>query len=470
MQSNLLTNNHSKPLPPPPSLLNTLGPSFILLGLALGSGELILWPYLAANYGLGLLWGGLLGIFFQFVLNTEVMRYSLIWGESVFVGFRKISRYLPAWFVISTFIPWALPGFSSATSQIIGTLIGYKSISVIAILLLLTTGIILSVGKTLYSTMEHIQKSIIMIGLPFIFILTIFLTQRADWAEYVFGLFGRGDGWWFFPQGVSIAAFLGAFAYSGAGGNLNLAQSYYVKEKGLGMGKYSEKITSLFSSGVKSFSIEGEHFSNTISNKKIWKKLWKTVNTEHALIFFLLGFVTISVLVVLAKALVYGQAVQEGISFLYVEASMISKYTIPFFGTSFLLIAALMLFSTQIGVLESSSRIISENVLLMFYKKGKKFNLSLAFYIALWGQILIGIFILLLGFQEPLFLLTLAAVLNAASMMVAFPLIYLLNRRHVLKDYHPSIWRVIIIFTAFIFFAVFLIILMWGALNSFLIK
>src|SRR3989338_5726921 len=92
----------------PPSIWKTLGPSFILLGLALGSGELILWPYLTANYGLGLLWGGLLGISFQYVLNTEAMRYTLAWGESVFVGLRKLSILIPVWYIISTFIPWSL--------------------------------------------------------------------------------------------------------------------------------------------------------------------------------------------------------------------------------------------------------------------------------------------------------------------------------------------------------------------------
>lgn len=443
-------------LPKPPSLSKTLGPSFILLGLALGSGELILWPYLAANYGLGLLWGGLLGIFFQFVLNTEVMRYSLSWGESVFMGFRKISRYLPAWFVISTFIPWALPGFSSATAQILANLLNVESVTVIAIAFLIFVGIILSVGKTLYSTMEYLQKSVILIGLPFIFFLTLILTSSSDWMNYMSGLIGKGNGWWFFPQGVSVAAFLGAFAYSGAGGNLNLAQSYYVKEKGLGMGKYTEKITSLFSEGRKEFVLEGCRFADTPQNKKTWNSLWKTVNAEHAIVFFGLGFITISILAVLAYALVYGQEVKEGISFLYTQAEMIRVYTYPVFGTAFLLVAALMLFSTQIGVLESSSRIISENILLMFYKPGKKFNLSMAFYAALWGQIVLGILILLAGFKEPRFLLTLAAVLNAASMMVAFPLVYVLNRRFLKKEYQPALWRVLVMFSAFVFFVIFL--------------
>jgi hypothetical protein len=106
-------------LPVAPSLWRSIGPSFILLGLALGSGELILWPYLTANYGLGLLWGALLGITLQFVLNTETMRYTLAWGESVFVGFRRLSRVIPLWFVLSTLIPWSLPGFSSASAELL---------------------------------------------------------------------------------------------------------------------------------------------------------------------------------------------------------------------------------------------------------------------------------------------------------------------------------------------------------------
>lgn len=445
-----------KDLPQPPSLSKTLGPTFILLGLALGSGELILWPYITANYGLGLIWGALLGITFQFVLNTEIMRYTLYWGESIFLGLKKLHPVLPYWFVISTFIPWALPGFSSASAQIISKLFNLNSQTIIAVAILIFVGIILSVGKSLYKTMETLQKSVIMIGLPIILILTIYLTNSSDWVEFAQGLIGKGEGYWFFPRGVSIAAFLGAFAFSGAGGNLNFAQSYYVKEKGLGMGKYAAKITSLFSKEAVVVDIEGQTFEDNDKNRKTWDRLWKTVNTEHFLVFFGLGFITIAVLAVLSKSLLQGLEVEQGLSFVYKEIEVISQRTNVFVGTSFLLIALLMLFSTQIGVLESSSRIISENILLTRYKKGKKFNLSQAFYVALWAQIALGIILLAFGIKEPRLLLTLSALLNAAAMMVAFPLVYLLNKKFLKKRYQPSFWRVGIAFLAFIFFVVFL--------------
>lgn len=447
----------SKPLPRPPSLWRTIGPSFILLGLALGSGELILWPYLAANYGLGLLWGALLGISFQFVLNTEVMRFSLARGESVFVGFARLSKLIPLWYIFSTLIPWSLPGFSSATSQILSNFTSGKVDETwVAVGLLLFTGVVLSVGKTLYRTMEVIQKSIIFVGMPFIIVLTFWLTKGVDWQEALRGLAAQGDGWWFFPKGIALASFLGAFAYSGAGGNLNLAQSYYVKEKGFGMGKYAAKITSLFSRKNETISIEGEHFAMTPSNRKIWQKWWKLVNLEHVIVFWFLGLITIVFLAVLAKVLVYGGGVESGLSFLYAEATVISSRTLPVLGPMFLGLAALMLFSTQLGVLESSSRIISENVMLVFYIKRRKINLSKGFYIALWSQILLGIAIYTFGFQEPRFLLTLSAVLNAAAMMVSFPLLYFLNKKSLHSEIQPSKWRIGMMLAAFLFFILFL--------------
>ena len=429
-----------------------------MLGLALGSGELILWPYLAANWGVGLLWGALLGISFQYVLNTEVMRYSLAWGESVFVGFRKLSIIIPIWYIISTFIPWSLPGFSSAASEIITILVPWIPEKGLAIGLLLFTGLLLSAGRTVYKTMETFQKTVIILGLPFLVIVTALMTNQMDWIDAAWGMVGRGDGWWFFPQGVALASFLVAVAYSGAGGNLNLAQSYYIKEKGFGMGVYAQKLASLFSGKAEATELEGTRFKHTNKNFLRWQGWWKLVTTEHFLVFWLLGFITIVVLSVLATATVFGTGVEEGLSFLYTEAASISAVTHPILGTFFLLVAALMLFSTQVGVLESSSRIISENVLLLWFRKKKKLNLNKAFYVALWGQIGLGMVIYTIGFQEPRVLLTLGAVLNAAAMMMSFIFIGILNRKSLPKTYQTPLWRRIVMLLAVCFFAYFLVI------------
>ncbi len=447
-------------LPTPPSLWRTIGPSFILLGLALGSGELILWPYLTAHWGLGLLWGGLLGISLQYVLNTEAMRYSLARGESVFVGFRKLSWIWPWWFILSTFIPWSLPGFSSASSQIFSRFLGLPSDLWVAIGLLLLTGIIISSGKTLVKTMQMFQQPLVLVYVPVIVGLALLLSTQADWVSLFQGLIGQGDGYWFFPQGIAIASFLGAFAYSGAGGNLNLAQSYYIKEKGFGMGVHFEKISTLMSGQTKVVELEGRDFADTPANRKKWTQWWWLILREHFIVFWFLGFASIASLALLAKVLAYGVEHGNDLQFLYYEAEQISALVHPFIGTLFLLSAATMLFSTQVGVLESSSRIISENVLLVFFRKGMKFNTSLAFYVALWAQIMLGIVILLAGFQQPRFLLTLGAVLNGAAMMVAFALLFFLNRSQLPKFVRPGKLRQILTLVGFGFFATFFTILL----------
>ena len=441
----------------PPSLAKTIGPSFILLGLALGSGELILWPYLAANYGLGLLWGALLGVSLQYVLNTEVMRYTLAKGESIFLGFRRMSVFITIWYIFSTFIPWSIPGFSSAASEVLTTVFPILPEKIVAVGLLLFTGIILSTGSSLYKTMERFQKIVILAGLPLLFGIAFFMAQGIHWQEMALGLVGKGDGWWFFPTGVSIASFLGAFAYAGAGGNLNLAQSYYIKEKGFGMGKYAAKVGTLFSKESKPVAIDGHDFSDTPQNTQRWNAWWRLVSIEHFLVFWVLGLVTIIIMSVLARATVYGTEVASGLSFLYGESAIISAQLGTTVATFFLLVAALMLFSTQLGVLESSARIISENVLLLGYKKGQKVNMSLGFYIALWAQILLGIGIYSYGVSEPRILLTVSALLNAAAMMMSFVFVYFLNRKALQRKLQAGVLRVALMVVGFCFFSHFLI-------------
>lgn len=444
-----------KDLPNPPKLKNIIGPSFILLGLALGSGELILWPFLAASHGLGLIWGALLGITLQFFLNTEIIRYSLVWGESVFVGFKRLWKWWPVWFIFSTFIPWGLPGFSSASAQILSKIFGFSQTKWLGVGLLVFTGVILSVGKILYQTMEYLQRTIIFIGLPLILVLVVLLTGGNDWLDLAQGLIGKGDGFWFFPAGISLGSFLGAFAYSGAGGNLNLSQSYNIKEKGLGMGKYADKIVSPWRKKISKSRLQGEAFKITPLNLNKFKKWWELVCKEHLVVFWGLGLVSIVLLSVLAKSLVFGQVDVQGINFLYQESAVISRRLLPMIGTIFLAVAALMLYATQLGVLESSSRIISENFILIGWEEGDKANPSKWFYFALWGQIGVGIITLLLGISEPRFLLTLSAILNALAMTVLFPLILFLNRKRLNKKLQPKLFRQIIIFAGFFFFAAF---------------
>ncbi len=449
-------------LPKVPSVFKVLGPSFLLLGLALGSGELILWPSLTATHGMGLIWGALLGISLQYILNTEVMRYTLYWGESVFVGLRRISILLTLWYILSTVIPWSLPAFASLSASIITHVFPSLSHQGVAIVLLLLTGIFLTSRRSVYATLEKYQKTALLVGIPFMLFLLILIAQPADYQSLFRGLAGMGDGWWLLPSNIVLTTFIAACAYSGAGGNLNLAQSYYIKEKGFGMGAYLPKLSTFFTgSHTQVMPLTGATFPKTSLNVKRWDSWWRLITLEHGLVFWFLGFVSIAALALLAASTVYGNHVESsGLSFLFFEATAIGLQTHPILGSLFVLVSALFLFSTQLGVYESASRIISENIVLLGgVSQKKKVHLGKHFSYVVWGLVGLGITVYVAGFQEPKALLTFSALLNAGAMLSSFLFILLLNARRLEPRYRPSWIRTLLMLVGAVFFGVLLCLL-----------
>ena len=449
-----------KQFPKPLPLKKLIGPSFIILALGLGSGEVILWPYMAANYGLGIAWGAVLGISFQFFINMEIERYALIKGESVFVGINKVFSKAAYWFIASTFIGFGLPGIIAASAKVFSHMLGVSDFRFIAIGMLVLIGLILSCGKTVYGMMEKLTKTIILIGVPFIFVLTIIISTKLGWANLFSGLIGMGDNYRFLPAGVSLATFLAAFAYSGAGGNLNLTQSIYVKEKGYGMGKYSQKISGLFSKGAneQQIKLEGEEFEINKENITNFRKWWKRINLEHLFVFWFIGAISMLLLMLLSYSTTFGVGDNaQGINFVINEGVMIGKQLFPIAGTLFLIVVTVMLFQTQLGVMDSTSRIMAENLAIKKLEKNKKstINLGKVYSIFVWSQVAFGTTLFLIGFYEPKTLIILGAVINAVAMFVHIGLVSWTNHKVLPKQFRPSILRKLILLIIFLFFGFF---------------
>lgn len=467
-------NTTKKEFPDPIAMKKLLGPSFIILALGLGSGEIILWPYLASNYGLGVAWGAVLGITFQFFINMEIERYALVRGESVFTGIARLARWPLFWFIVSTFIGFGLPGIIAASAQVFGVVIGVEHFKWIAIGFLILIGIILSAGKTVYGMMERITKIILSIGVPFIFILAVYLSSKNDWSALAWGIIGRGDGFWFLPPGIALATFLAAFAYSGAGGNLNLTQSVYVKEKGYGMGVYAQKITGLFRGEKKQeIKLAGESFDINEENIARFKTWWKRINAEHAMVFWGIGLISILLLMVLSFVTTFGVVGNaEGIRFVINEGMSIGSAIMPIVGILFLLIVSLMLFQTQLGIMDSTSRIMSENAALIAIRKKTEtpVRLSYLYHWFVWAQIMFGIILFLLNIYEPRELIVAGAVINACAMFVHIGLVWWLNKKELPQPFQPALWRKVVMGIIFVFFGVFSAIVVLDAIGILHIK
>jgi hypothetical protein len=154
----------------------------------------------------------------------------------------------------------------------------------------------------------------------------------------------------------------------------------------------------------------------------------------------------------LAYSTVFGKVgLPNGVEFIIFESGEISKILSPVVGVLFLITGGLMLFNTQLTVLDATSRIMAENYLII----KRNGNLPKIYYSFLWAQIAFGIIIFLFDFGQPLLLLTISAVLNAITMFVHIGLTLNLNIRELEKEIRPNLFRIVMIIIAFLFFGYF---------------
>ena len=67
------------------------GPGAIMVGLAIGAGELVVWPWVTAKFGAVMLWAAVLGVFMQLWINIEIGRWAIVTGENPYTGFARVS-------------------------------------------------------------------------------------------------------------------------------------------------------------------------------------------------------------------------------------------------------------------------------------------------------------------------------------------------------------------------------------------
>lgn len=456
-----------RPFPKSKKFSRLLGPSILILATGLGSGEIVLWPYLGSHYGLGLAWLIVLGIAFQYFINMEIGRYSLVKGESVFMGLNRVFSWSPYWLMFSTFFVFAIPGTAAASAQLIGYLFGIENIKFLGIGFLVLMGLIITSGRTVYKTMEIVTKSMLAVLVPTALAFVIYASSTGDWVSLSKGFVGIGEGYNWIPVGVALTALFGAFAYSGSGGNLNLAISSYIEEKGYGMGKYAPKVKGFFSKKNKKADLTGTPFKKTNKNLENFKSWWWKFSLEHFLVFFLVGLVMIITFFLLSYVTIYPAGIEEekGVSFIIGQAIAIGEMFFPWMQELFLILVGLILFESQLCIYDSSSRIISENYAIKKSKSGKvDVKLSKFFYLIVWFQVFLGILLFLTGFTDPKFLIILAAVLNALSMLVHIALVNIMNHLTLDKEFRPGILRKGIMIIIFLVFFGFAGITLWSVL------
>src|SRR3989344_3669757 len=311
---------HTRELPPPSGLTRMLGVGVIVMGMAMGTGELILWPHLVSKFGLGILWLALIGLALQYFINQEVARHTAATGESFFTSSARLIHYIPLFWIVAAVLLYVWPGWASALGTILARLFGFGSYLIWSWLSLALVLIITFSGRTAYHVLERALKIIVPLFLLLLLIVSYHNLTPGVLLEALKGLVNIG----YIPEGIDMNVLLGA----------------------------TEAVTVT----VQDFHITEESLAR-------WRGWMRYVRIDQGLIFFTLGLISLVLLSVNAYVVLTPLGiVPEGTNVAVAQAEIFAAQWGALGEKLYLLMAYLMLFSVMWTVIDALTRIITDIV------------------------------------------------------------------------------------------------------------
>jgi hypothetical protein len=414
-------------MPEPLPLRKVLGPSVILAGVGVGSGEYILWPYISANAGIGFLYLAVIGVTIQYFLNMEIERYTLATGETAVAGF---ARFWKPWGILFCFfavIPNVWPGWGTAGATTFTYLVGGDA-KVISIILLLAIGISLTASPVVYQTLEKAEFFKVGLTVVFLAIAVVAGISASAWGDLPDAVSGIGK----IPSDeVAIATILAGLVFAGAGGVNNLVQSNWIRDKGYGMGAYVPKIVSPITGEDQAAPSTGVMVRQDEKNIARFNAWFRQASKEQLVSFWLICVGSILIFSVLAYSTIFGKNVSEEADFDFIkgEGEVLKDVVGTWFGSFFWIFGTLSLALVALGVVDYVSRLVADVVKTLYARKSERWTESKIYFGLVWSMVTVGVIVLLSGFDQPLVLLVLSACLNGIVMFIYSILLIRLNRR-----------------------------------------
>lgn len=445
-------------LPEAPPLRTAFGVGAVVLGLAIGSGELILWPHLVVTYGPGILWGALCGITMEYFINKEVARNALATGESFFTAAARVTRWTVPFWLVSVLLLYVWPGWSGAMGATLTALFGFGDpiywawASLVAVCALVLT------GQVAYVVMERVVKAIVLVFFALLLVASFLNLTPEILMEALWGLTNFGQ----LPATIDLSTFFGAVVFAGAGGMLSLCVSLWYRDKQAGMGAYVERIKNPLTTRPQAVAAIGYTFPITAETLRRWKQWMRLVYIDQGIVFALFGLLGLLLVSLNAHAVLAPLgAAPEGILIIKEQARIFGNlWGVPG-STLFLTVVFLELFSTLWVVLDVCSRIVGDIVytnsrvgpLITYFAWAKRFSAHTLYY-ALF-TILIVINALLIPYGQPFFFLVTSAVLGGMVMAVYVPLLLYVNNYTLPKELRPSLVTNLVLGAAAVFYIFF---------------
>ncbi len=265
------------------------GPGTVMMGLAIGSGEMVLWPWITAKFGTEMMWAAALGVFLQLWINIEVGRWAVATGESAFTGFARISRFWVFFFMSLLFVGAFLPGMGRAVGTSLRILIfgvdGPGADWIWTALVYVITLLILFGPKEIYKAVEKVVGFMVVVIVVGMLIVSFSIGTLADLTNMLGGILNFGH--IRLDEQFTFNRFFGAFVFAGIGGLGNLYYAYYLRDKGVGMGKRIPALVNPLREAQRGESEVGYRFANNEENGKSFRDWFQFVIVDSCVFFWI---------------------------------------------------------------------------------------------------------------------------------------------------------------------------------------
>jgi hypothetical protein len=316
------------------------------------------------------------------------------------------------------------------------------------------------VTPLMYNVVESIQLILVSLSIAF--------------ALFLFGLIGSPGVLLNIPGSVTdvardtptgtVAVLVGALAYAGAGGYLNLSQSLWIREKGYGMGRYQGRIKNPFAGDdPETVHENGFAFPADATNLKRWRGWWRVTQLEH-LLTFLVGLIVVTTALVVIAVSWAPDTTRGAVDMWLVE---IAPATNGLASGIIYVTLFLALFTTEYAIVESFVR-NSSDIIYELYGREAGWSLPRLF----WGLLTVfcawGVLILVLPvpIDDPFGLLVVGAAMSGLMMWPYIVVVQLVNTVRLPEHTVPGWGRAAAMWLAAAFFGYFSVLLVGTGLSG----
>jgi hypothetical protein len=459
------------PQPPPYTLRNVIrviGPGAILLGLSLGSGDWVLGPVVTARWGTRFLWICTVSVLLQALLNTEMARYTLATGESIFAGFMRGAPGPRFWgsayaLLHSAQVGW--PGWAlAAAAALVAAFLGRPLraedgaiIVALGYLIFLGAVFVTFLGPRVRRTVELCEWLVMGLALLFLTALALSIVRWTTWLSVLVGFLPPVLGEPALPSDMDWWLLVAFAAYSGGGGTINASLTHWLRDKGFGMAGTVEGRAVVVGGEIVRFARDGMTFAPTEMNLAKWHQWWRYLRTDFWFLWAA-GCIAGMTLPVLVTAQLVGPGeTWTGFTAAIGLAQGLGRAHGLVLWTGALLTGFGILAATQVGIVAGYARSVTDILWTARARSrpaGAAGEAGRVYWLSLAGFTLAGCLAMTLA--DPLTLIVISANVAAFNFVVLSLHTLWVNRTLLPRALRPALWRELAALACAIFFAALL--------------